>query len=509
MFRRLSILLIALLVTMAGAPKPSRAQNTLTVGTTEAIVNLDPADAGDVFSWEILTHLYTGLTRQIPGSLKYELALATAHTVSADGLTHTFAIRSDAVFSDGAPIMARTFVDSINRVLALKGRGSIAVTPYIKSAAANADGTLAITLNAPIPYIEQLLALPPYFPIHPAQLAANRLNAAPDKLISNGVYKVGAFEVGKSLTLVADPAWKGTPPATPAITIRHFDNPADLREALKARQVTIAWRGVSADDVESATQVQGIRLTSAPGLQTFYVLLDQKDPPYSDPVVRRGMTYLLDRDQAVAIGLRGAGIPLYTLVPPELAAPQTAAYPKFDTEQAKTVLEQGGYSKYKRIESEFQTARLLYGELYASAADWLNLGLSRNEAFRIGRMDTEPTTLRNQIERGTFQLMLIGWTPLVPHPDAYLRPLIGSKGELAAGAHYANSTVDKLLDQAALTDDPQAQAALYEQAQAVAAQDIVAIPVWQARQQLLAWDAVSGITIEPNYLLRYDRLAVK
>jgi len=506
MIRRLIMLLVVLLIGMMIGSPVIHAQNTLTIGTTESLVNLDPADADDVFTWEILTHLYTGLTRQITGSLNYELALATSHTSSADGLTHTFAIRPDAAFSDGTPITARTFADSINRVRTLKARGSIAVTPYIKSAAANSDGTLAITLTAPIPYIEQLLALPPYFPIHPSQLAANRLNAVSDKLVSNGVYKVGTFEAGKSLTLVADPAWKGTPPATPAITIRHFDNPADLREALKARQVNIAWRGLSADDIENATQVKGIKLTSAPGLQAFYVLLDQKDPPYSDPVVRRGMTYLLDRDQAVNLGLRGSGIPLYTLVPPELAGPQVATYPKLDTNQAQSVLEQAGYSKYKRIESQFETARLIYGELYASAADRLSLGLSRNEAFRIGRTDIEPATFRDQIERGTFQLMLVGWTPLVPHPDAYLRPLLASKGQLAAGAHYANPTIDKLLDQAAMTTDPQAQLALYQQVQTIAAQDIIAIPVWQARQQLVAWDTVSGITIEPNYLLRYDRL---
>ncbi|MCC7451213.1 MAG: hypothetical protein IT324_27630 [Anaerolineae bacterium] len=506
MTRRLTVLLAALLIVIPHVSHVVRAQTVLTIGTTESLVNLDPADAGDVFSWEVLAHLYTGLTRQIPGSLNYELALAASHTISADGLTHTFAIRPDAVFSDGTPISARTFADSISRVLALKGRGSIAVAPYIKNTVANSDGTLAITLTAPIPYIEQLLALPPYFPIHPAQLAANRLNPGVDRLTSNGVYKVGAFEAGKALTLVADPAWKGAPPATPTIIIRHFDNPADLREALKARQVSIAWRGLSADDIENATQVQGIKLTGAPGLQTFYVLLDQKDPPYSDPVARRGMTYLLDREQAVNLGLRGSGIPLYTLVPSALAGSQAATYPKLDADQARSVLEPAGYSKYKRIESQFQTARLMYGELYASAADRLNLGLSRNEAFRIGRMDTAPTTFQDQIERGTFQLMLIGWTPLVPHPDAYLRPLLASKGQLAAGAHYANPSVDTLLDQAALTTDPQAQLALYQQVQSIAVQDIVAIPVWQTRQQLLAWDTVSGITIEPNYLLRYDRL---
>jgi peptide/nickel transport system substrate-binding protein len=77
---------------------------------------------------------------------------------------------------------------------------------------------------------------------------------------------------------------------------------------------------------------------------------------------------------------------------------------------------------------------------------------------------------------------------------------------LASGEHYANPSVDRLLDQAAQMPDPARQTALYEQAQTIAMQDVVAIPLWQNRQVLAAWDTVTGITIEPNFLLRYDQL---
>src|SRR5260221_5625946 len=218
--RYLFVLAVVLSLSFGSLPgRCSSADNPtgLTIGTTESLVNLDPADTNSLSAWELLTHLYTGLTRQIPGTINYELALAASHTVSADGLTHTFTIRPDATFDDGTPITARTFSDSINRVLALNGRGGTAIRPYIKPVAAASDNTLIFTLLTPIPYLEALVALPPYFPVHPAIFTATAFNNTPKSLIANGIYKVDKFEVGRAITLVANPAWKGNKLFTPPI----------------------------------------------------------------------------------------------------------------------------------------------------------------------------------------------------------------------------------------------------------------------------------------------------
>jgi peptide/nickel transport system substrate-binding protein len=90
-----------------------------------------------------------------------------------------------------------------------------------------------------------------------------------------------------------------------------------------------------------------------------------------------------------------------------------------------------------------------------------------------------------------------------------LRPLLHSRGQLASGAHYANPEVDQLLDRAAVSTDSEQQARLYSEVQAIALKDVVIIPLWQSRQALLAWETVQGVLIEPNFLLRYDRLVTQ
>lgn len=499
-------LIFSLTVGVVGNGYRAQASSQIIIGTTEALTNLDLADAGDVFSWEVLSHLYTGLTRQLPGTLHYDLALAATHTVSTDGLTHRFTIRPDAAFDDGTPISVRTFVDSINRVLRLQGHGGTLIAPYIKSVGVDTSGALAITLTAPIPYLDQLLALPPFFPVHPGDFKPDEFNRTPSHLIGNGVFELGSMDAPNMLTLVADPAYKGTPAVTPTIILKHFDVPEDLRRALVAHQVDIAWRGLPPDDAQIATQSKDIHAITAPGLQTFYLLIGQNQKPFDDPGLRQGMLYLMDREQVAATALHGTGTPLYTLVPPQLAGPSTPTYPKFDLTQGKSVLDKAGYSQYRTADSELESTRIIYGEAYFRAVDQLSSTLTLSRAIRTTIQDIAPQTVFDQIERGTFRLVVVGWTPLVPHPDAYLQPLLGSTGQLAVGAHYANPQIDKLLDQAARLSDPTAQANLYNQVQVLALKDVIAIPLWQANQSLVAWTSVSGVLIEPNYLLHYDRL---
>ncbi|GIV80687.1 MAG: hypothetical protein KatS3mg051_0041 [Anaerolineae bacterium] len=132
----LVLLTVATLATTAGpSPATAQADDTIIIGTTDLPSSLDPAEAYDFMTWEVLSHLYVGLVRQVPGTLDYELALAESYTVSADALTYTFALRQGQSFSDGTPITAQTFVDSVTRVLTLRRPGFALVEPYVAASA--------------------------------------------------------------------------------------------------------------------------------------------------------------------------------------------------------------------------------------------------------------------------------------------------------------------------------------------------------------------------------------
>ena len=88
---------------MFGVPKP---KDTLIVGTTDKVISLDPAQAYDYLSCNIIQNVMDGLLRYKPGTTELEPALAESYTVSEDGLVYTFNIRQGVKFHDGSPLNA-------------------------------------------------------------------------------------------------------------------------------------------------------------------------------------------------------------------------------------------------------------------------------------------------------------------------------------------------------------------------------------------------------------------
>ena len=124
--------------------------------------------------------------------------------------------------------------------------------------------------------------------------------------------------------------------------------------------------------------------------------------------------------------------------------------------------------------------------------------------------DIETSTLISAVERGeAAYAVFLGWTPLVPHPDAYLRPLAYSGEPIPANGKYAKTEVDRLLDEAAPLDDPAEQGALYQDAADLLLADHDLIPLWQDHLQVMAWEDIEGIQIEANFFLHYDLLKRK
>jgi ABC-type transport system substrate-binding protein len=198
---------------------------------------------------------------------------------------------------------------------------------------------------------------------------------------------------------------------------------------------------------------------------------------------------------------------MVSLLPPALAGERDPSYPPFDADAGAAALRDNGFSRFHRIEGAWQTTRATYGDEYLAAVEALTRTLSRNPAVRIARVDAEPETFFDQLQRGTAPAQFVGWGSLVPHPDAYLTPLLSSAGAIAQAAGYSNPEVDRLLREAALASPDEAQA-LYAEVQEIALEDIVVVPLWATDFVVLARESVDAesIVISPNLRLHLDLL---
>ena len=95
------------------------AKQTLIYGTTEKIIDMDPANAYDFHTWEIFYNIYEGLMKYRIGDTRLEPGLAKSYDISGDGKEYTFKLREGLKFTDGTEFDANAVKWSMDRVMAV------------------------------------------------------------------------------------------------------------------------------------------------------------------------------------------------------------------------------------------------------------------------------------------------------------------------------------------------------------------------------------------------------
>jgi oligopeptide transport system substrate-binding protein len=171
------LLAVALLAGCGSSgPKPPHGGPTLRLALPVLPQTLDPALAADLPSVNVAHELYAGLTRF--SGTGVEPDLAESWYASQNGLVWTFRLRKETRWSDGRPITASDFRDSWLRALspALHSAYARAEMQNIKGARRYRAGggnigvevlddrTLRVTLEHPVPWFDEQVAFPVFFP---------------------------------------------------------------------------------------------------------------------------------------------------------------------------------------------------------------------------------------------------------------------------------------------------------------------------------------------------------
>lgn len=520
MFKRTLLICLVVALAIGLLPQtPSSAQNEVSpivIGTLDLPTVLDPALADTFMEWEILSHLYTGLTRQVPGTVDYELAAATGHDVSADGLTHTFTLRDDLLFSDGSPITAQTFADSIQRVINLNDDGASVVTDVVTTVTAIDDLTLQFRLRAAIPYFEELVSLPPFFAVHPDDFSAGRVSDGQDSLISNGVYVLESYAEGPIFTLALNPLYQfGDPAQNNGVILRLYPDTYLLQQAIEQGDVDVAWRDVRFPDaVALADADSAIDIATVPSSRMWYMAINTNESVPNteqnrDPIFREVLVGMIDRELVTEDYFDGFLTPSYSLVPEFVGGAYNPIYTAFaDPQAALDLLSDNGYSPNRPMSISIICSQQVYGSYYSSALGTFRVGMSAVNRYIIVYLSTNlnPVGYLESLEEGAFSAPVFAFTPRVPHADAYLRALLHSESPIASNHNYAQSEIDVLLNQARRTNDVEVQNTAYREAQTLIASTNTIVPLWQDVVSVLYRSEIDGVVLEANYFLHYDLL---
>jgi len=207
------------------SPEPLAAEQTLTFPLAQDVADFDPAMISSPADVDILRNVFSGLYR-FDSQLKEVPDIAVGQpTISADGLTYTFHIRTDARFSNGDPITSADFLYSWNRSAARQGDFAglfdvIAGYPAVAAGRAGAmtglvkvdDTTFTVTLVKPAGYFLTEVGLWPFWVVDQKVIASageEAWSTKPDSLIGSGPFRMTARTTGQSMDFEPVTGWYG------------------------------------------------------------------------------------------------------------------------------------------------------------------------------------------------------------------------------------------------------------------------------------------------------------
>ncbi|RLG80058.1 MAG: peptide ABC transporter substrate-binding protein [Thermoprotei archaeon] len=476
----------------------------LTIGTTDKVTDLDPSNAYDFFTWEILYNVMDGLVKYEPGTDRIVPAIAERWEIKEDGKVWIFYLKKNVRFCDGTPLTAHDVVRSVKRVMTIQGDPSWLVTEFVEDVRALDDYTVEFVLQKPVGYFLAVLATPPYFPVHP--------NYPDDEIVSDatwggaGPYCIKEFKRDQYIVLEANPYYYGEPPKTKTIIVKFYKDATTLRLAFENREVDIAWRTLRPTDYEDLKKNPNYNVIEIPGSFIRYIVVNVQMEPTNNKLVRQAVAAAIDRQELAEVVFLGTMEPLYSMVPAGLWSHIDVFKEKYgdgNIELAKQLLKQAGYDENNKLHLELWYTPTHYGDTEADLAQLIKEQLEATGVIEVELKSSEWATYVDQLREGQMMLSLLGWYPDYLDPDDFLYPFLHSRANKWTGTGYANPEVDSLLEQAAVKPNQDERAELYEQVQEILAEDVPYIPLLQGKLIIVTHKDVEGVKVGPTMLLSY------
>lgn len=165
--------------------------------------SLDPGLCSTVDGTSVLSHLFAGLARWAEnGAVVADCAESLTEPVfNEDGtVSYTYTLKAGLTWSDGSVLTAGDFVYAWNRAAdPAFGSDYAYLMDVVKQVTATDDRTLQVTLTGPVPYWNELLAFPTFFPVKqglPDGWAANA-----NTFVCNGPYMMESWRHDSIITL--------------------------------------------------------------------------------------------------------------------------------------------------------------------------------------------------------------------------------------------------------------------------------------------------------------------
>ena len=451
------------LLTKACTKSESRPDTTLRFALASEFGDFDPLHAGSTTDQILQAQIYEGLCEYVPGVDDFSVRglLAESWTVSADGLTWQFKLRTDAFFFDPSPnplwpnarrrVTAADVEWSWQRMLnpTAGGAGAFAFD-LVESMRTIDDETFEVVLANQDPSWLQRLASP-YAVIYPQEAVARSALRFGDNPVGSAPYYLSNWEPPHLAVFSSTPDWASSRGAAPEFSRVEF-----LHVPEASTRTLMFQRGeidrlpplqdafdslLDGDQPNAELRARGVTLVQTDTPDLTMIMFNMNDPVIGDipgdvngnqrrVLLRKALAAAFPYQQWNTVLRNGKwASPALRLLPPSLTATalcKEISWRREDRKLARELLAQAGWPDGEGLATLHlelggaDSASIDLGRLVQSA--WQSIGI-RCEFHPQGRAE-----FSRKLNQGKAQIFTWAWS--LDWPDA---------GNLLQVFHSANS----------------------------------------------------------------------
>ncbi len=483
----------------------------LSVCIASSVKTLDPHKVVGDESYHATFHIFNTLTR-IDTDLTAKPELADSWESADNAATWIFHLNKNAKFHNGRALTAEDVKFSLDRVLDPKQcpRGHSKIGP-IKEVIVKDTHTVIIKLTKP--YLDLPVDLGS---VYPRIIAKENLGEINTKPIGSGPFNLKKWQMGGVTTLVRNEEYflmgeDGKPlPYIDEYRIVPIKENSSQLAAIQSGSVDIMY-SLSYDLIPTAKKSDNVVITggTAMGYQPLVLNLDpvvgkgqnaDEMQIFRNKKVRQAFSYIINRKAVLNIALGGLGtIANDQPIPPfHPYANKNIKPKKQDIALAKKLLAEAGVKPGTHFKLYTSAGRAGMSEM---AVAFQQMAKKAGIVIDVERIDISrywtdydfkaPFITSNWGGRGTI--------------NASLKPYYYTGGS-SNEAHYSNSVLDKLLDQAEAESDFVKRKALYGKVQEIISDSCVNIIPYHMNAYTASTKKIQGMRHHPLTYLYVDHL---
>lgn len=458
--------------------------------------------------WPSAFHYYPDFT------VHYDKGLLTSdpQVTNQDPQTVVFNINPNANWSDGVPISADDFIyfwnqqkdpahtnDSCTNGCAQNGKpiddatdgtGYRNIDTIVGS---NSGKTVTVTFKKGQPFADwrSLFQIMP--PAHIAQKVGwtdgfDKFD--PAVVISGAPFKISSYHAGSDLTLVPNPSYWATKANLDSIVFHFITDSTQQVPALQNNEVDMIYPQPQLDQVNQVKQLSAVSSQINFGLSFEHIDFNQKNAFLSDEVVRKAIALAIDRKQLVAATVgqfsTKAGVlnnRMFVNNQPEYKDNSGGLYDKADPATAKQNLLNDGFTLggdgFLTKGGKTLTLRIstTQGNALRTQEEEVMQAQLKAAGIQINIVNYKSSDLfGTELPKGNFDIGLFAWVS-TPFPSGN-NPIYAT----GSGSNYDNfgyPDLDAKLTAGAAALDHAAEAQDYNDADTIAWQHMVTLPLFQ------------------------------